>query len=414
MPSISGRPLKILLIAEKKNPPDKRVAFTPEQCKIIEAQHPEIRFYFEASPVRCIPDKQYLAAGITCNLNPREADILFGIKEVPTEYLEPGKTYFFFSHTIKKQEHNRTLLQHLLSKKIEMIDYECLLDETGERTVAFGRFAGIVGAYNAFRLWLKKNEVTLLPAASSCRNTEELISRIRPWLPAMKGVKMAITGSGRVGKGAHEVFEMLGLPESDPEAYLTYHGNELVYTILRSSDYMNNRDGKTWDESRFRSNPEEFESSFSKFAACTDVLISCHYWNPKAPELFRLDEVTGPDFRISVISDVTCDIGGSIPTTLRASTIADPFYEVDRKSGKELPDESGSQTRSISVCAVDNLPCELPLDASAAFGEMLMKQVIPEIGCEHRPSIQGATICREGKLSPKFAYLQDFADGKSS
>ena len=410
---MSGKKLRILLTAERKSPPDKRVAFTPEQCRIIENQYPQIKFYMEESAARCILDAEYHAAGIE-SARPQEADILFGIKEVPIEFLIPGKTWFFFSHTIKKQPHNRKLLKSLLENKIELIDYECLVDNKGERTVAFGRFAGIVGAYNAFRLWLEKKSLVRLPPASACHNTEELIAQVRPWLPSMKGLKIAVTGTGRVGMGAVEILEKLGIRRLDPQEYCNSEEEQPVYTLLRSQNYMEKPDSSEWDETGFRSKPGNYRSTFLKFASCTDVFISCHYWNPAGPPLFHLADIASADFRISVISDVTCDIGGSIPTTLRASTIAHPFYEVDRISGCEVQRQQGSKSGTVGVCAVDNLPCELPLDASRAFGEMLMKQVIPELAGSDRQALERATICRDGHLMPDFAYLQDFADGKEA
>jgi saccharopine dehydrogenase (NAD+, L-lysine-forming) len=404
---MEGKIVKILLLKEQKNPPDRRVAFLPEQCLRIQQLYPQLRFFFQPSDSRCIPDNAYLEFGINPLENPEEADILFGIKEVPAEFLVEGKTYFFFSHTIKKQAHNRGLLRALLSKKIEMIDYECLLDPNGNRTVAFGRFAGIVGAYNAFRMYFQKTGTGILPPASSCSNQQDLILLTKEWLPVVGGLKIAITGTGRVGSGAIEVLDQLGIPRISPEAYLEYAGIKPVYTVLSSRHYMKRKAGLPWDEDRFRTYPEEYESCFSRYTASTDILISCHFWNPGAPVLFKLKDIASPEFRISIVSDVTCDIGGSIPTTLRASSIASPFYDADRKTGRELP--AFSSADNITVCAVDNLPCELPYDASIAFGEMLGNFVIPEIAGSSRTSVEAATICRDGRLLTAFQYLRDFA-----
>lgn len=404
---LSGK-LKIALIAERKSPPDRRVAFSPEQCLEIQGQFPQIEFIVEPSEVRCIPDFEYLRHGIRVSAEIRVAEVFFGIKEVPVEFLYEGSTYFFFSHTIKKQPHNRNLLKALLKKRIEMVDYECLLDKDGNRTVAFGRFAGIVGAYNALRMWLEKKAVTSLPPATHCRDMDEMLEKVRPFMTQLSGLKISITGTGRVGSGAVEVMENLGIPRMEAEAYLSYDGKSPVYCILSSKHYMRKPGADKWDESEFRLNPEVYQSDFIRFADATDLLISCHYWNPKAPPLFSLEDIRQNSFRISVISDVTCDINGSIPTTIRASIIANPFYDVQRKDGSEAP--AFSSENNLTVCAVDNLPCELPLDASIAFGEMLEKHVIPELVSGDRPGIDGATICRNGVLLERFGYLQEFAD----
>jgi hypothetical protein len=301
-------------------------------------------------------------------------------------------------------------LQELLKKKVEMLDYECLVDEKGNRTVAFGRFAGIVGAYNAFRMWLERKGLVRLPAASECRNMEEMLDQVKSWTPKLAGVKMIITGTGRVGSGAREVFDKLGILRIDPESYTSYSGNQPVYVVLSSRHYLLNNENLLWNETDFRSHPEKYRSDFGKFAACSDVLISCHYWNPRAPALFALSDIARDNFRISVISDVTCDMNGSVPVTLRASTIADPFYDVSRKTLTEAA--AFSHPDNISVCAVDNLPCELPLDASRAFGEMLSASVIPELSQDEKPSLTKATICRDGILMPNFAYLEAFSKGE--
>jgi saccharopine dehydrogenase (NAD+, L-lysine-forming) len=402
--------IQIALITERKNPPDKRVAFSPDQCRTISRQFPHIEFLVEPSNVRCITDLEYEKQGIRVTGEIQNAGIFFGIKEVPVEYLSKGKTYFFFSHTIKKQAHNRKLLQALLSKGIEMVDYECLLDENGGRTVAFGRFAGIVGAYNGLRMWLMKKSVATLPPASACPDMAEMIGAVRPFVSNLDGIKIVVTGTGRVGLGALEVLDTLGIKRLDPKSYLEYAGSESVYTVLSSRHYFRKGDSDVWNEADFRADPKNYKSEFRQFAACSDVLISCHYWNPSAPALFLMEDIAEPDFRVSVISDVTCDIGGSIPTTIRASSIEHPFYDITRKDGKEATAFSAEQ--NITVCAVDNLPCELPYDASIAFGKMLMEHVIPELVSDQRPGIKGATICRHGELTSKFLFLKDFAEMK--
>jgi len=400
--------IKIGIIAERKNPPDKRVAFTPAQCLRIQAEFPGIKILVEPSPMRCIANRAYQELGIPLVDDLSEADILFGIKEVPVEALIPKKTYFFFSHTIKKQAHNRRLLQELLSRKIEMVDYECLLDEKGGRTVAFGRFAGIVGAFNSLRIWLKRNTNIELKNASDCSDMSEMLNSVRPFVGKMGKVRIAVTGTGRVGLGAVEVLENLGIKRVQSSEFLSAEFKEPVFTILSSRHYMRHKDNNPWNEAEFRTNPSEFVSGFMEFAKRTDILIPCHYWNPAAPALFTKEDIAQPEFKISVISDVTCDIEGSIPTTLRASTIKVPFYDISRDTCQEQA--PFSKPENISICAVDNLPCELPLDASKAFGEMLMQHVIPELVSENRPGIEGATITKNGQLCPNFSYLKTFSE----
>jgi saccharopine dehydrogenase (NAD+, L-lysine-forming) len=399
--------VKIGLIRERKNPPDKRVAFTPEQCHHIYYNYPDIQFIIEPSEVRCIPDEMYQGLGFHVGEEMETCDVLFGIKEVPPQDLIFGKTYFMFSHTIKKQAHNQKLLHQVLEKNITLVDYECLVNEKGERTVAFGRFAGIVGAYNALRMWMFRFHQIPLKPAHECGDMEEMMDYARHHLSVLEPIKIAITGTGRVGKGAKEVLDALGIKEVEPDDYLTSKFEEPVYTLLSSRHYYQHPEMETWDEAHFRKNAGEYESRFLAFSQCIDLFIPCHYWDPKAPPLFTRKEVQFPEFQIKVISDVTCDLEGSVPTTIRTSTIADPFYDINPNSFGEEP--AFSQDKNITICAIDNLPCELPFDASKAFGEMLMENVLPELASGNWDSIEKATITRNGKLTTPFHYLESYA-----
>ena len=405
--------MKIGLIRERKSPPDKRVAFTPSQCHEIILKHPEIQFIIEPSDVRCIPDALYQSIGFHVGPEMDICDILFGIKEVPPAQLIFGKTYFFFSHTIKKQAHNQKLLREVLNQKITLIDYECLINERGERTVAFGRFAGIVGAYNALRMWMYRFHQIPLKPAHECGDMEEMMDYARHHLAVLGHVKIAVTGTGRVGKGAEELLLGLGLKKLEPKEYLNSDFSCPVFTVLSSSHYYEHPDAMAWSENHFRNNPGEYRSKFMDFAVSTDVFIPCHYWNPAAPALFSSKDMQKPRFRIRVISDVTCDLEGSVPSTIRTSTIAEPFYDLDPVAFSESA--AFSSEKNITVCAIDNLPCELPFDASEAFGRMLIENVIPELVSGKWKSLEKATIARDGRLMPDFQYLEDYAfDGEKA
>ena len=397
---------KLGLIRERKNPPDKRVAFLPIQCSELQYQYPGLQFIVEACGTRCVPDEQFAALGIPVHSSIEDCDVLFGIKEVPVEYLIPGKTYFFFSHTIKKQNHNRVLLREILRKKITLVDYECLQDEMGHRTVAFGRFAGIVGAYNAFRMWMLRFHYIHLKAAGECGDMAEMLDYAQHHLLGIGPVKIAVTGRGRVGNGAIEVMKKLGIREIQPQEYLDFEFSEPVFTVLSSRHYYQHPTKASWDENHFRKAPGEYSSDFLPFAFQSDILIPCHYWDPAAPKLFELKDLLHPDWKIKVISDVTCDLDGSVPTTIRTSSIADPFFDFDPEKSIEMPPFSGN--KHITICAVDNLPCELPYDASQAFGEMLGQHVIPELASDNQMNIEKATIAKDGRLTDRFMYLSDY------
>ncbi|MBS4071208.1 NAD(P)-dependent oxidoreductase [Algoriphagus aquatilis] len=397
--------MKIGIIREGKVPPDARVPFTPLQLKEISEKYgAALTFLVESSPFRCYSDEEFRAQGIAVVDDISQADYLFGVKEVPIDQLKAGKTYFFFSHTIKKQIKNRALLKSVLSKDIRLIDYEVLKDEQGERVVAFGRWAGIVGAYNAFLTYGKKTGLYDLRRASACRDLDDLKDELKK--VTLPPVKIVVTGQGRVGKGALEILQILGIARVDAHEFLHSYFEEPVFVVLSSGDFNRRKSDGGFDREEFYANPELYESHFLKFAEAGEILIAAAYWNPGAPRLFELEDINSPDFSISVIADITCDVGGSIPTTFRASTILEPIYDVDRETGTELP-AFGKQT-SISVMAIDNLPCELPRESSAEFGKQLMKWVIPALFEENSPILERATIARDGDLTLEYMYLSDF------
>ncbi|REG87137.1 NAD(P)-dependent oxidoreductase [Algoriphagus antarcticus] len=399
--------MKIGIIREGKNPPDKRVPFTPEQLKAIKEEYAgKLTFQVQSSPFRSFTDQEFLDAGIEIVDDISGCDVLFGVKEVPIDQLIEGKTYFFFSHSLKKQAYNRKLLQTVLDKNIRLIDYEVLKDEEGNRVVAFGRWAGIVGAYNAFWTYGKKTDLFDLKRANECTDLKELHSELaKVQLPP---VKIVLTGSGRVGNGAKEVLNSLKIREVSVHDFLHLYFDEPVYVKLSSADYNRRKSDGGFDKQEFYSFPERYESHFQKFAEAGEMMISGAYWDPDAPRLFELKAIAADDFQLSVIADVSCDVGGPIPTTITSSTITDPVYDVDRQTGEKLP-AFGSQT-SISVMAVDNLPCELPREASQEFGTQLSKWVIPALLEENSGILERATIARDGDLTIEFIYLTDFVN----
>jgi saccharopine dehydrogenase (NAD+, L-lysine forming) len=401
--------MNIGIIREGKNPPDRRVPFCPDQLRNLNERYgDQLTFVVESSPHRSYSDREYLDAGIEVSDDISDADVFFGVKEVPVAELIADKTYFFFSHTIKKQRFNKSLLRAVLDKNIRLIDYEVLKDDTGNRVVAFGRWAGIVGAYNAFWTYGKKTALYDIKRASDCKDLAELKSELKN--VQLPPIKIVVTGAGRVGGGVKEILEILNIPEVETHEFLHLYFEEPVYTVLKSADYNRRKADGGYDREEFYTSPEKYESHFLKFAEAGEMLIAAAYWNPEAPRLFKLDDINSPDFSLSVIADVTCDIGGSIPTTLRASTILEPVYDVERGTGSEIP-AFGSQT-SISVMAIDNLPCELPRESSRAFGQMLEQWVIPALLEENSPILERATVARDGDLTLEFMYLKDFVESE--
>lgn len=402
--------MKIALIKEGKTPADKRVAFTPEQVLEIHRTYKNIEIFVESSDVRCYDDEEYAALGIQVVKDVSACDVFFGIKEVPIQNLISDKTYFFFSHTIKKQAYNRDLLQAVVDKNITMLDYEVLKNASGERIAAFGRWAGIVGAYNALWTYGKKTDLYHIKRAFECFDRQELKSELKK--VQLPPIKIVVTGTGRVGKGVLEVLQAVGIRQIEPHDFLFNYYEEPVFTLLSSSHFNRRKTDGGYDKSEFYSQPEKYESHFLKYAEVSDILISGAYWDNRAPRLFKKTDIKSEDFSISVIADITCDINGSLPTTIRASKVNSPVYDIDRDTFEELP-AFGKQF-SISVMAIDNLPTELPRDASKDFGEQLIKNIIPELQKTKSDILEKATVTQGGDLTLEFLYLRDFLNGINS
>lgn len=399
--------MKIGLIREGKTPPDKRVPFTPKQIRrILELYPNEIEFKVEPSPIRCFSDDEFAGLDIELSQDMSDCDVLMGIKEVPIDQLIPQKTYIFFSHTIKKQAHNKKLLQVVLKKNIKLIDYEVLKNEKGERTVAFGRWAGIVGAYNGLWTYGKKTGLYELKRAYECFDKSEMdIELKKVQLPP---IKIVVTGTGRVGKGVQEILDSVGIKQVDPKEFLYQYFDEAVFTVLSSSDFNRRKTDGGFDREEFYAEPLKYESHFLKYAEVSDILMAAAYWDNMAPRLFELENISSEDFNISVIADITCDINGSVPTTFKASSIQDPVYDVDRESFQLLT--AFGKQNSISVMAIDNLPTELPRNASEEFGQQLIENLIPELLKSSSKILDRATITKDGDLTLEFMYLKDYVE----
>lgn len=399
-------PINLALIREDKVPIDRRVPITPAQAADIQRRFPHVTVYCQRSERRCFPDQDYRDAGIEVVDDVRHCDILMGVKEVPIPNLIAGKTYLFFSHTIKEQPYNRELLRTILQKNIRLIDYERLTDERGNRVVAFGRFAGIVGAYNGLYTYGKKLGLYDIRRAKDCFDMDDMRSEFSKI--ALPPIKIALTGGGRVANGAVEVLEGAGIRRVSPEDYLAQTFNEPVYTQLEVTDYNRKADGSTFAAQEFYEHPDRFVPGFQPFAQATDLFIAGAFWDHRAPVLFHREDMLQDEFSIRVIADITCDIEGSIPSTKQPSTIADPVYDYDPEQDR-VADTLYQNPAYVSVMAVDNLPSELPRDASESFGDSLMQHVMPSLLGDGDPGIvKRATITKDGHLTEAYQYLSNY------
>lgn len=402
--------IKLAVIREGKVPPDKRVPLTPHQCVEVLEKFDNVEIYIQSSKVRAFPDESYAKLGLTVVDDISHCDIMIGVKEVNKSDLIPNKKYMFFSHTFKEQPYNRELLQTILDKKIQLIDYEIMTNPEGHRIIGFGRYAGIVGCYNGFLAFGKKHNLYDLKPANLCHDRKELEEELKK-IKLPNQTKIVATGFGRVGNGAREIFNLIGIKEVKPDAFLNETFDEPVLTHLKLGDYYAREDGKPFDRNAFFESGKGHRSTFKRYLKVADMYVSCHYWDSSSPFIFTRADLKDSSIKTSVVSDISCDIDGPVASTLRPSTIDNPLYGYDPTTEKEVDFMAPG---AIGVQAVDNLPCELPKDASEDFGNELIDKIFPALfGADSDGIIERASETNSaGELMPRYAYLKDYLAGK--
>ncbi len=392
------------IIKERKTPPDRRVVFTPNQLQELEKQYDNLKFIVEPSDIRIFSDEEYRNHGIKVSSDLSKCQVLLGVKEVPIDALIPDKSYFFFSHTIKKQPYNKALLRAILDKSIQLYDHEVITRQNGARLIGFGRYAGLVGAYNGFRLLGQRLGSFNLPKVETLADLVEVKKELDKI--SIPKIKIILTGSGKVAFGAIEILEHLNIRQVNIEEFLNQTFNEPVFYNAQVLDYNKRKDGKPADLSEFFADPTPYVSDFMKFARVADMFIAGHFYGDHAPYLFTREDAKHPEFKIKLVADISCDIDGPVASTIRPSTIAEPFYGYDPHSESEA---DALNSEMIGVMAVDNLPCELPKDASEGFGEMFSEHVIPAFFNNDKDGIlKRSKMTEDGELTKKFSYLKDY------
>lgn len=401
--------MKIGVLRETKTPPDRRVALPPKQLMELMSINPILDLVVQASDLRCFTDDEYSSEGINFQEDLSDCDILIGVKEVVLSSLIPGKTYMFFSHVAKEQPYNRDLLRAILDKKIRLIDYEYLTNQAGIRLIAFGRWAGVVGAYNGLRGWgLRTGQYQIKPA-NECHDRQEMDAQLD--FVKLKTVRILVSGGGRVAQGAMETMQNLGVKEVSPEEYLKKEFDEAVFCRIDPWDYVKHKEEKEFKLNHFFENPGEYKSVFAPYSQATDLYIAAHYWDPDSPRMFEIGDMHDSSFRISMIADISCDINGSVPSTIMATAIADPFYGYDPGSKEEI--DPFEPLPPVTMMTVDNLPGELPRDASSEFADILISEILPRLSGEDPEGvIERATIAKNGKLTERYSYLEGYVRGE--
>lgn len=400
--------MKFGIIKERKNPPDRRVVFSPDTLSRLEKLYPDVEIKVESSDVRAFTDQEYQDLNIKVENDISDCAVFFGVNEVPIDSLIENKTYFFFSNTIKEQPYNQKLLQAILEKKIDFYDHEAIVNQDNMRLIGFGNYAGIVGAYNAIRAFGIKFELFKLPKASTLSGKEALIAHLkRVVLPPLKFV---VTGTGKIGGGVQEIFDAIKIKKVSSEDYLTKNYAQAVYTQIDVLDYNRRNDGQVIDNNDFFQNPQDYSSDFERFTKVSDIYITAHFHANNAPVILTREMLQANNCKIKIVTDISCDINGPIACTLRSSTIDEPLYGYLPIEDREV---DVFHPAAIVVIAVDNLPCELPKEASEGFGEMFLEHVMPAFFNGDKDGVlKRAKVTEKGKLTPKFSHLQNYVDGK--
>jgi hypothetical protein len=298
-------------------------------------------------------------------------------------------------------------MKALIEKKIRLIDYECLTHDDGHRIVGFGYWAGVVGAHNGLLTYGKKFKQFELPPVYTLQNFQELKESYETFF--VPPIKIAVTGSGRVSTGVLDILQYLDIAEVSPDDYLSKRYAYPVFVHLKGKDLYGRMDDSSYNRDDFHQHPEQYCCLFLQYAKVTDILMNGIYWDKMIPRLFNLNDIQRSDFNIPVIYDITCDENGSVPCNVGSTTIADPTYGFDKKTIQRVaPFQHTYDT--IDIMAVDNLPNELPRDASKYFGGFLQTYVLPDlINGTHSTVLERATICNNGKLTSFYEYLHEYA-----
>ena len=395
------------IVRESRND-ENRTPLVPEHIKKYKESNPNINFIIQPSNSRCFSDEEYELCGAKINENLNECSIIFGVKEIDPNILINNRTYLFFSHTFKinKQQkniekHKKDLLLSILNKKITLIDYENIRGKNGTRCLGFGRFAGIVGCYNTLNLLLRVIGKQSLASAYKIDDYERLVLNLKNlYFPK---TKILVTGDGRVAKGVIELLNQTNIKAVSKKDFLEKKFDQPIFCNLETKDYVTNNSSTNFNLEHFINNPQDYSSSALQYLKETNILISAHYWDPSSPKIFENEDLKDLQ-NLKIVGDITCDINGSVPTTIRSTTIEKPNYWIERNSLKEIDENNDG----IAVMAVDNLPSELPRDSSTEFSEGIINEVLPFLLKEDDGRILNGTITTDGSFLEKYNYLNDY------
>ncbi len=417
---------------------ERRVAITPLHVGKLSKEG--LQFIVERSAKRIFSDNEFVNAGAQLADDLKQAEVIFGVKEIPVHHFEENKTYIFFSHVIKGQSYNMPMLKVMMSKGCNLIDYEKIENEERKRLIFFGRYAGLAGAINS--LWSigqrlveqgVENPFSGLKQAVNYNSLEEARAAISAVGHAISTnglpkelcpMVIGVTGYGNVAGGAHEILNLLPSIEITPEQLLkldaTESASNIIYKVIfREKDLSKPIDPSVvFDLSHYYAHPEAYRSDFEQYIPKLSMLLNCMYWDKRYPRIVTKDYLAQlyaqGEPMLKVIGDISCDPDGSIECTHKGTEIEDPVFVYNPDSRQP---SMGFKGHGLLIMAVDILPSELPREASLGFGDALFPYVKAIADADFSQPfadlvlpnpVKKALILHRGKLTPAFEYINNY------
>ena len=415
---------------------EHRIPLTPGQLQNLQDQNPDLKFTVQPSDQRVFQAAEFAKAGIAMDMDLSKCPLVLAVKEIDVTDIHRDRAYLFFSHTIKGQDYNMDMLQHILDVKATLLDYELIKNEKDQRLVFFGRHAGLAGMIDTLRSYGQRTAAQgaespfmeikqaldyadLEDARSSIASVGEKLS---DYLREREALVIGVTGYGNVSKGAQEIIDLLPVTEISPEALLAdgigaYRG-QILKVVFHEEHMVRPRDaGKSFDLQEYYDHPEHYTADFEKYLPLLSMLVNCIYWDTMYTRLLTKEytrQMSGSDVRLKVVGDITCDIEGAVECNLEATHSDNPVYVYHPESDSRT---MGFEGKGLLVLAVDNLPTELPREASDDFGRALTPKIPALARCDFTKSLneldlpdelKNAIIAHQGELAPEFEYLNQY------
>jgi saccharopine dehydrogenase (NAD+, L-lysine forming) len=428
---------------EDKNKWEKRVPLVPDDIRFLNDKF-GIKTLIQPSEIRAFPNEQFKEAGAEVIEDIQNADTIIAVKEIPIDFFREGKTYIFFSHTIKGQSYNMPMLKKMMKLKCNLIDYERVLDDSNKRLIFFGKYAGIAGMIENLhalgqKLKLKGfstpfEKIDEAYKYNSIAEAEKVIKEIGHQIKT-KGLSdgslplvFGFAGYGNVSRGAQEVLDLLPLITVKAGDFKSINNftaeiksKNLFKVVFEEKDLAKPKSGD-FNLQDYYDHPEKYDGRFDDYIPGLTVLVNCIYWDEKYPRLvtkkfLESEGYRNSDKKLIVIGDISCDINGAVEITNKPTNPGDAFYTYFPENGKY---ENGIQKDGITIMAVDNLPCEFPKESSMEFSS-IVKNYIYEIVSEdfNKPyeelslsnPIKKALILHKGELTKNYHYLIKYLEG---